>query len=287
MGPLIDLLLGGAIDAYEVCRELALGNGERLSAYSWLAVCDHKARRHALWILRPVDGQDGNYQAEGAPAQWPERVSGLVVGTFDAEWCTRRVSLDIEAVLGYPVSEAVGTSFIGLVHPEDVPLFLETAAHCLAERAAVGVELRLAHRSGAWRPAHMMIAPLAPGYLDFGFVIAVQNTDQADPLFRVADLERAWRIAQEVQGFGVATTFARVPDPAALPGLDDLSGRQWEVLTRLLAGERAPAIARAMHLSQSTVRNHLSGVFTKLHVHSQAELLELVRHTGSPAGPGR
>ena len=173
----------------------------------------------------------GGYLTERAPEQWPERVSGLVVGAFDAEWRIRRVSLDVEAVLGYPVGDAVGSSFIRWVHSDDVPRFLDTATHCLADRAAVGVEVRLADRSGAWRAAHIMIAPVAPGYLRFGFVIAVPDTGLADPLFRVADLERVlWRIAQEVEGSGVAAGFARIPDPVALPGLEDLSGRQWEII---------------------------------------------------------
>ena len=58
------------------------------------------------------------------------------------------------------------------------------------------------------------------------------------------------------------------------PGLEALSSRQWEIVTRLLRGERVPRIARAMYLSPSTVRNHLSTIFRKLGVHSQAELID-------------
>jgi DNA-binding NarL/FixJ family response regulator len=47
--------------------------------------------------------------------------------------------------------------------------------------------------------------------------------------------------------------------------------------------ERAPAIARALNLSQSTVRNTLSDIFAKLRVHSQEELLRVLR----PEAPSR
>ena len=55
------------------------------------------------------------------------------------------------------------------------------------------------------------------------------------------------------------------------------SPRQWEVLTRLLQGERVPRIAEELFLSQSTVRNHLADMFKKMGVHSQEELLDLFR----------
>jgi len=61
---------------------------------------------------------------------------------------------------------------------------------------------------------------------------------------------------------------------AALDGLDTLSPREYEILQALLANQRVPTIARALCLSQHTVRNHLKSIFQKLDVHSQAELLE-------------
>ena len=98
---------------------------------------------------------------------------------------------------------------------------------------------------------------------------------------RVANLERRlWRIAREFEGSGVLSGVASVTsiaDPYATPGVTELSPRQWEVLTRLLRGERVPRIAEELFLSQSTVRNHLADMFKKMGVHSQEELLDLFR----------
>jgi len=95
---------------------------------------------------------------------------------------------------------------------------------------------------------------------------------------RVADLERRlWRIAREFEGADVLSAITNAPDPYALPGVAELTPRQWEVLTRLLNGERVPRIAEVLFLSQSTVRNHLADIFKKLGVHSQEELLDLFR----------
>jgi len=92
---------------------------------------------------------------------------------------------------------------------------------------------------------------------------------------RVGQLERhLWRIAQEIEAAGVIPTLVKAPEPTSVPGLEDLTTRQWEIVTRLLRGERVPTIARSMFLSTSTVRNHLSTIYRKVGVHSQAELLE-------------
>jgi DNA-binding NarL/FixJ family response regulator len=50
-----------------------------------------------------------------------------------------------------------------------------------------------------------------------------------------------------------------------------------EVLNQLLRGQRLPAIATSLFLSQNTVRNVLSSIFRQLGVHSQSELLPLLR----------
>jgi DNA-binding NarL/FixJ family response regulator len=92
---------------------------------------------------------------------------------------------------------------------------------------------------------------------------------------RVAQLEQHLRrIAHEIEAAGVISTVARVPALSSVPGLSDLSPRQFEVVARLLRGERVSTIARAMYLSPSTVRNHLAAIYRKVGVRSQAELLD-------------
>jgi PAS domain S-box-containing protein len=60
-------------------------------------------------------------------------------------------------------------------------------------------------------------------------------------------------------------------------GSDRLSAREREIVNRLLNGDRVPAIARALYLGQSTVRNHLTAVYRKLNVRSQQELVDLYK----------
>jgi DNA-binding CsgD family transcriptional regulator len=102
---------------------------------------------------------------------------------------------------------------------------------------------------------------------------------------RVAGLERHLdRIGQEVGAAGLMTIVSALPSTSAVPGLAELSARQLEVVTRLLRGQRVLTIARGMFLSPSTVRNHLSTIYRKVGVSSQAELLDLLQRAREADG---
>jgi DNA-binding CsgD family transcriptional regulator len=102
---------------------------------------------------------------------------------------------------------------------------------------------------------------------------------------RIAGLERHLdRIGQEVGAAGIMTIVSALPPASKVPGLAELSERQIEVVTRLLRGQRVLTIARGMFLSPSTVRNHLSTIYRKVGVGSQAELLDLLHRARDADG---
>jgi DNA-binding NarL/FixJ family response regulator len=72
-------------------------------------------------------------------------------------------------------------------------------------------------------------------------------------------------------------SLARIPEAAGL------TPRQWEVLRRIVAGERVPTIASKLYVSQSTVRNHLSAIFERFGVHSQAALIARLTPRDAPS----
>jgi DNA-binding CsgD family transcriptional regulator len=95
---------------------------------------------------------------------------------------------------------------------------------------------------------------------------------------RARQLERhMWRIGVEVRAAGLVPGPGRALDESHLGKLDELPPRQREIVLRLVAGERVSEIAGAMYLSSSTVRNHLSAIFRRFGVHSQVELVSLLR----------
>ncbi len=135
--------------------------------------------------------------------------------------------------------------------------------------------------SGSDRPVNSDVTPLL-GYLPAECLVddRVRVPAGRAGADRVAELEQHLvRIAREVEAAGLTARGGLIPDVARVPALNDLTSRQWQILTRLLQGERVPTIARAMYLSPSTIRNHLSVIYKRLGVHSQAELIEKLQPT--------
>ena len=125
-------------------------------------------------------------------------------------------------------------------------------------------------------------APPGPPPPGTSTTVLEESSDQ-----RAARLEdHLWRIALEVAAAGIGDAPATTEMWWGDPALRELSQRQLEILRRLLRGERVPTIARDLYLSQSTVRNHLSAIYRRLGVHSQAELLArlLPARQASPDG---
>jgi DNA-binding NarL/FixJ family response regulator len=108
-----------------------------------------------------------------------------------------------------------------------------------------------------------------------------RRSDQSVPNAgdRVAELEeRLRRIAAELRAAGFMNEEPQsLPMARDIPHFVELSSRQREILVRLLNAQRVSVIAAELYVSPSTVRNHLTTIFTKFGVHSQAELLAVLR----------
>ncbi len=107
-------------------------------------------------------------------------------------------------------------------------------------------------------------------------LVRVKDVITGKGLFKTRRLEKALqKIANDLEEVGALTganTFTTGLN--TLSGLHALTQREWEILRLLRANQRVVAIARSLHISTSTVRNHLKSIFQKMGVHSQMELLE-------------
>ncbi len=59
-----------------------------------------------------------------------------------------------------------------------------------------------------------------------------------------------------------------------------LTGREFEVLNLIAAGRSNPDIARSLYLSEKTIRNHVSSIFTKIDVANRSEAIVRAREAG-------
>ncbi|GGO72962.1 response regulator transcription factor [Nonomuraea cavernae] len=82
-----------------------------------------------------------------------------------------------------------------------------------------------------------------------------------------------------------AVAGERIIDPALAAaalnaGPSPLTGRERDVLAAALDGATIADLAARLHLSTSTVRNHLSSAIGKTHTRNRIEAAQLARHNG-------
>lgn len=73
-----------------------------------------------------------------------------------------------------------------------------------------------------------------------------------------------------------ARVLARLNDTTP----DELSSREIEVLQRMVRGDGNRAIALALHVSENTIKTHISHIFTKLGCQSRAEAVAIALQRG-------
>jgi PAS domain S-box-containing protein len=247
----------------------------QLAAYQlWIRpVASGQQSGPAFAVLAEID--EGPHQTTGGGAH---QAVAAMAGSTDTRLIIDRINTDVASLLGVGPEEVLGTSILDLVPANEVRVLLDVLARATEHGVGSRARLGLQRPDGSVLRARLAVAPLLPSPC-FGFVAVVD--DGLGTPFAGNDLDAAFCRLGRLSGMVSAN---EVMDPAGrprFPGEAELSVRELEVVRLLRAGDRVPAIARRLYLSQSTVRNYLSSVFRKLEVRSQQELLDLIREPGS------
>lgn len=174
---------------------------------------------------------------------------GLLAAIVDEEWRLRLIPR-YSRVLGTP--KELGESVLPLVHPRDLPRLLELGEGVRSGQVSVAtMSLEARGADGAW------------AMID----VELTRVSGSDPAPWLAILYSPLLVDR-----GPAPSEDW--EPLLLLTHPELSSREREVARALLSGYRVTTIARHLFLSPSTVRNHLSSMFHKVGVVSQAELIE-------------
>jgi DNA-binding NarL/FixJ family response regulator len=114
----------------------------------------------------------------------------------------------------------------------------------------------------------------ARGYL-------LKGADQADIVRAVAAVAGGEAIFGSPIARRIIEFFA-APRPAQVPEIvfPELTAREHEVLDLIAAGRSNADVAAALVLSPRTVRNHVSNIFTKLHVADRSAAIVRAREAG-------
>lgn len=266
-----DLLANGAIDSFTRQGHFRRPDGTYQPVDARYTTCFERTDRIAAigQILQdPMPDPVGEHEEDA-----PECISFL--GTIDVSWRIDRISHGVEELLG-PLDDPLGKSALMFVHPEDVAPLLLLAAHAVGQSMGAAGRIRLRNADGGWTTCRISVHELLGGPPG-AFAFAVAGTDDPAPSARprAQELEEHLRrIAREIAASGVAALSTAVPTSLEMPEISSLTTREYEIVVRLARGERIGMIARALFLSESTVRNHLTTVYRKFGVASQTELLE-------------
>jgi PAS domain S-box-containing protein len=272
-------LLRSRVDGYWTRASIRRGDGGSFTADLVVRTFDYGAGRLLLLVL----AVPGLLDSAGVDPPQPVTMSRLAIGDVDSDWRIARVSPDISAVLGYSSADVIGTPLLAVVHPADLPDLLASIGKAAQRSAGEWVQARLRVKGGHWQRCVVMVAPLAPDPgRTFAFAIGSAGADVGrEPAARLAELERRlWTISREMRAAGVLRAEDQPDVTTELAGVERLSPREWEILSHVRTGRRATAIATALVLSPSTVRNHLTSIYRKLGVRSHGELVELLHAHG-------
>jgi DNA-binding CsgD family transcriptional regulator len=177
----------------------------------------------------------------------------------------------------------IGQSLLGLISDADVARCLIALAEASESQRGVTLTLAAVTRAAGTEPqrCEVLILPLQPtpscAFVFLPTPGGSTASQESESLSVVLNrLGRAAHIAELARG------IFRGASEREIPGIGLLTAREFEVVSLLLDGDRPPGIARKLFLSQSTVRNHLASVFSKLGIASQQELVDLFRR-GAPS----
>jgi PAS domain S-box-containing protein len=141
-------------------------------------------------------------------------------------------------------------------------------------------ELPFTRRDGRVRWLRMAVVPSydVRGSFNASIMLCADVTDVRHQMPELAlSRELIWRSDSGSRSPRLAGRGLPDRENTATVDLDKLSPREFDIVVRLLNGDRVPVIAATLFVSQSTIRNQLSSVFRKLRVRSQQELIALLR----------
>jgi DNA-binding CsgD family transcriptional regulator/PAS domain-containing protein len=280
-------LASGTIESFHGhCTVLRLD--AHLDAWASARVVQVRDTSIAVVTLVPDDGRSLALD-EGHVPLWQREVE-LAVGLLGndltvagATSCDRRVEAVDPRLRSGATAEPLqrgGESLLSFVHADDGDRVREAHAIALSGRRSATACIRWFHPSGGWFDAELVLfATGSPrSSASVGFILSERHlaTPAEQSADRIGRLERLLaHIASEARAAAHDVGDDDPREHVDWSRLDPMSGRQREVVKRLVMGERVPAIAKAMFISRSTVRNHLSSAFHLCGVKTQSELIEL------------
>ena len=192
----------------------------------------------------------------------------LLLGTTDEDMLIDRINPGSERLIGYSPAELLGQPIVNFVDEANVTDLLEAFEEASSSDDGASRAVAVSAKDGDAVSCEVVVVALVPAPSSaFAFI------PEGAQLLRTAATAQQ-RLLRRLGG-GLWDPAPRLDgDPL---GIGQLTTREAEIVTLLVAGDRVRSIAQRLFLSQSTVRSHLSVIFSKFGVRSQSELLDRLR----------
>ena len=245
-----------SLQGYRALRHFRKADGAEFEANVWVRLTTTDAGRFGLAII----------ERGAAAVPWPLFDASITIAGIvtDHDWTIELVSSDIERILGRSPEDFKGSSLLGLFQAADVQNFLSAVARVGADESKATLRMHVRDGDANWRDVWCMVVTMcqhSPPRL--GLAIAAMSEFGLE---LTSELHRQLAVLGGDVLDGMDQLRSQMPS-------GNFSTRQWEILTRIVRGERVEDIAADLYLSPSTVRNHLAAIYKKFGVHSQTQLL--------------
>ena len=239
----LEAMRDGAIDFYGGHLMARAPSGAEVPSRQWVRAVRFSGKSFAFIEVAP------GAEARTSPlGRYLGRVPlTMAIGIVDSSWTITSISSEVVDLLDIAPNDLVGRLLLGAVGERDVGRLLDAGLKA-GEVASVALGVKLRNGSGSWTQLRCVLTSLAgSGQRCFMLFPDTPLEDSGTASNRVEQLEvHLRRIAAEVEASGILVRLGSLPDARRFPEFRSLSLRQWEVLSRLLKGERVSTIAAAL-----------------------------------------
>jgi len=268
-------LVAGRFEGFTATRMVTPFGGDQIPVCAVAYAIEVDGERLGVGVCVPQSelGRLGRH-----PLSLSKDLVPIAVGLARADWTIEAISSEANELIGRQPAECVGLRLVDMMRPNEAA---ELKDQFRRAPAAPFVLQRIHFETSSGRSIQvsLLVAPVEHAADRIRFAL-VGRSEERFPWAIGHDQElelRLRRIGADLRAAGMIDSMTAFPSPDGHVRIGQLTSKQWEILSRLLRGERVPTIAKALFISQSTVRNHLSAVFQTFGVHSQAELIEHLR----------
>ncbi len=239
-------LVAGRFEGITATRTVTPPGGDPIPVYAVSYAIEVDGQRLGVGVSVPQAdlGRLGRHSVMLASDLVP-----IAIGMAGIDWTIESISLEVEELIGRRPADCVGLRLVDMIDPEDAADLEDQFARAPATPIVLP-RVRFASHAGQWIQVSVLAAPVEnhSDRIRFALVGRIEETSPRSVDQDQVLALRLRRIGTHLRAAGMIDSVAADLAVDDHRRLGELTSKQWEILDRLLRGERVPTIAeRALH----------------------------------------